>query len=110
MPLYLYELSYTPESLAAQIKNPQDRLETAARPVAEAVGGKIIGGGYAFDDHDVILLVQAPDDESMAAIAVAVGAGGAVRDAKTTKVLSGDQWLAVLKRAGTVAGIYKPAR
>lgn len=27
MPQYLYQAAYTPESLAAQIKNPQDRLE-----------------------------------------------------------------------------------
>ena len=29
MPQYLYQLSYTAESLAAQIQNPQDRIETA---------------------------------------------------------------------------------
>ena len=27
MPQYLYQVAYTSESLAAQIKNPQDRLE-----------------------------------------------------------------------------------
>ena len=27
MPQYLYQVAYTAESLAAQIKNPQDRLE-----------------------------------------------------------------------------------
>jgi hypothetical protein len=27
MPQYLYQVAYTTESLAAQIKNPQDRLE-----------------------------------------------------------------------------------
>jgi hypothetical protein len=26
-PQYLYQVAYTPESLAAQIKNPQDRLQ-----------------------------------------------------------------------------------
>ena len=33
MPMYLFQLSYTAKSLAAQIKNPQDRLETAAHPI-----------------------------------------------------------------------------
>jgi len=110
MPLYLYELSYTAESLAAQIKNPQDRLETAARPAVEAVGGKLIGGGFSFGDHDVVLLFDVPDDENAAAVAAAVAAGGATKAAKTTKLLSGSQWVAALKKASDVAAQYKPVR
>ena len=41
MPLYLYEAAYTAESLAAQIKEPKDRIEVV-KPVFEAVGGKIL--------------------------------------------------------------------
>jgi len=32
MPQYLYQLAYTPESLAAQMKNPQDRVSRAPYP------------------------------------------------------------------------------
>ncbi|HSH06681.1 MAG TPA: GYD domain-containing protein [Burkholderiales bacterium] len=110
MPIYLYELSYTAESIAAQIKAPQDRLETAARPVLQAVGGKLLGGGYAFGDHDVVILYEAPDDESAAAVALAVAGGGAIRSSKTTKLLTGAQWVTSLKKAGTVTSTYKPAR
>jgi hypothetical protein len=35
MALYMYEVAYTPESLAAQIKEPHDRIE-AVRPGLEA--------------------------------------------------------------------------
>ena len=110
VPLYLYELSYTSESVAAQIANPQDRLETAARPVIESVGGRLLGGGFAFGDHDVVLLVEAPDDESIAAVALAVEAGGAIKSAKTTKLLTGAQWVAALKKASTVSSVYQPSR
>ncbi|HUU33658.1 MAG TPA: GYD domain-containing protein [Vicinamibacterales bacterium] len=110
MPHYLYELSYTPESVAAQIKNPQDRIEAAAKPVAAAVGGKILGGGYAFGEHDLVLLMEAPDDESAAAVALAVAAGGTVRSARTTKLLSGSQWVSALQKASGVAAKYKPAK
>lgn len=110
MPLFLYELSYTAESLAAQIKNPQDRLETAALPVIEAVGGKLLGGGFSFGDRDVVILFEAPDDESAAALSAAVAAGGAIESARTTKLLSGSQWVAALKKASNVAARYKPAR
>ncbi|MSQ27870.1 MAG: GYD domain-containing protein [Dehalococcoidia bacterium] len=110
MPLYLYELSYTAESIAAQIKNPQDRLETAARPIIEAAGGKLLGGGFCFGDNDLVILVEAPDDESVAAVAMAVVAGGAVKSARTTKLLSGAQWVAALKKASSLSANYRPAR
>jgi hypothetical protein len=44
MPLYMYQAAYTAESWAAQMKNPQNRVESVGRQVTEAVGGKMIGG------------------------------------------------------------------
>ena len=110
MPQYLYQLSYTAESMAAQIKDPQDRLKTAAMPVLEAVGGKLLGGGFSFGEYDVALMIEAPNDEAAAAIAAAVAAGGAIRSAKTTKLLSGEQWVSALRKAGDVARAYKPSK
>ena len=110
MPTYLYQLTYTPESIAAQIGNPQDRMEAAARPVVESIGGKLLGGGFGFGEYDAVFMMEAPDDESAAAVALAVAAGGAVKSAKTTKLLSGAQWVAALKKASTVAKSYKPSR
>ena len=108
MPLYLIQLSYTSESLIAQIKDPQDRLEVSAKPVLKAAGGKLLGGGFSFGEYDVSVLFEAPDDETAAAVAVAVGAGGAVRSSKTTKLLSGKQWVAALKKAAKVGEVYQP--
>jgi uncharacterized protein with GYD domain len=110
MPQYLYQLAYTPESLAAQIKNPQDRLEVAARPIVEAVGGKLLGGGFSFGEYDVSILIEVADDETAAAVAAAVGAGGAVKAAQTTKLLSGPQWVKALKKASKVVPVYKPSK
>lgn len=110
MPTYLYELAHTAESLKAQIQNPQDRLEAAARPLIEKAGGKLLGGGYSFGDYDVVILYEVPDDETAAAVAMAVGAGGAISRAKTTKLLSGQQWVGALNKAKGAAAQYQPAR
>jgi uncharacterized protein with GYD domain len=110
MAQYLYQVAYTPESLAAQIKNPQDRLELVGKQVSDAVGAKIVAGGYSYGEYDVSVIVEAPDDVTMAAIALAIAAGGAVRAAKTTPLLSGSQWVAALKKAPAVSAQYRPAR
>ena len=110
MPQYLYQVAYTAESLAAQIKKPEDRLEVVAKVIAEAAGAKILGGGYSFGEYDVSAIVEAPDDVTMAAVALAIASAGAVRAAKTTPLLSGSQWVAALKKAPSVSSQYRPAR
>src|SRR5208282_3921048 len=98
MALYMYEVAYTPESLAAQIKEPHDRLE-AVRPALEAMGGKILVGGYPLGEYDVLIIIEAADDTTAASIALAVTAGGAVRSSKTTRLLSGQEWIESLRKA-----------
>jgi uncharacterized protein with GYD domain len=107
---YLYQVAYTAESLAAQIKSPQDRLEVVGKQISDTVGAKILGGGYSFGEYDVSVIVEAADDVTMAAVALAIAAGGAVKAAKTTPLLSGPQWVAALKKAPAVSAQYRPAR
>lgn len=110
MGLYLYEFSYTAEAIAALVKNPQDRLDVAAKPVAAALGGRLVAGGYAFGDVDVVLIVEMPDDVSMAALATLVSAGGALRQGRTTKLMDGASWVSALTKAQHASPSYKPAR
>jgi uncharacterized protein with GYD domain len=110
MPLYMYEAAYTAESLAAQLKNPQNRADAVGRAACEAVGGKLVGSWYCFGDYDLIIIADVPDNESMAAIALAIASGGAIKSAKTTVLMSGAEAVAGMKKADAVAKIYKPAR
>ena len=107
MTQYLYQAAYTPESLAAQMKNPTDRLAQVGAMIEQSVGAKIIAGGFSFGDYDVTLIVEAADDTAMAAVAIALSAGGAGRSGKTTPLLSGDQWVAAMTQASSVT--YTPA-
>ena len=110
MPLYMYQAAYTAESWAAQMKNPQNRVESVGRQVTEAVGGKMIGGWYCLGDYDVILIADVPNIESMAAIAVAIAAGGAIKSSHTTALMTGAELVAGLKKSESVVEGYKPAR
>jgi uncharacterized protein with GYD domain len=98
MPLYLYQVSYTPEAVAALIGEPQDRTD-AVRPAIEALGGKLVAAGYPFGEYDAIVVYEVPDDTSAAAFALAIAAGGAAKSAKTTRLLSGQEWIESLRKA-----------
>jgi uncharacterized protein with GYD domain len=110
MPLYMYQAAYTGESLASQLKNPQNRADAVGHAVCEAVGGTLVGSWYCFGEYDLALVANVPDNASMAAIALAIAAGGAVKSAKTTVLMSGDEAVAGMKKASAVTKIYKPAR
>jgi uncharacterized protein with GYD domain len=110
MPLYMFQFAYTSESWAAQIKNPQNRIEAVGRAATEAAGGKFIGGWLCMGEYDAMLIADVPDIESMAAISLAVAAGGALKGGKTTALMTGAQGVEALKKAGTVAKTYQPAR
>ena len=110
MPLFMYQAAYTSESWAAQIKNPQNRVETVGRQVCEAAGGKFVGAWLCYGEYDLVLIADVPNIESMAAIAVAVAAGGAIKASKTTPLMTGAQGVEALKKADVIAKTYKPAR
>lgn len=106
MPMYLTRFSYTPETWARLSKNPEDRRE-AARAYIESVGGKLHGFWYAFGEYDGYNLWEAPDNVSMAAVAVAIGSGGAISKFDTIVLLSVEEALEALGRVGSV-GYRKP--
>ena len=83
------------------MKNPEDRRE-AAKQYIESVGGKLHGFWYAFGEHDGYNLWEAPDNVSMAATALAIGAGGALSSIETTVLLTVEDTLAALQKASSI--------
>ena len=101
MPLYLSKFSYTPETWARMVGKPEDRRQ-AAQSYIESVGGKLHGFWYAFGTHDGYSLWEAPDNVSMAAVALAISAGGALSAFETTVLLTVDETMDALRKAGQV--------
>lgn len=108
MSFYLFQGRYTADSLKALVETPQDR-EEGARSVIEAVGGKLHNLFFCFGEEDVIALVEAPDDQSMAACALAIGASGAFSGGATTKLLTPAEAKKAMKQAQGASARYKPA-
>ena len=105
MPLYLTRFSYTPETWARLIGNPEDRRK-AAQEYIESVGGSLHGFWYAFGDHDGYTLWEAPDNVSMAAVALAISAGGALSSYQTAVLLTVDEAMEAMRKAEQVR--YRP--
>ena len=101
MALYLSKFSYTPETWARMISAPEDR-RAAAQSYIESVGGKLHGFWYAFGTHDGYNLWEAPDNVSMAAVALAIGSGGALSSLETTVLLTVDETMDALGKAGQI--------
>jgi uncharacterized protein with GYD domain len=97
MPLYLSRFSYTPETWARLIRNPEDRRQ-AAQTYIESVDGKLHGFWYAFGGHDGFTLWEAPDNVSMATVALALSGGGALSSLETTVLLTVDETLEALRK------------
>lgn len=107
MPFYLYQLSYTPDAVKALVATPSDR-EAAARKLIESLGGKLHHLFFAFGPHDVICLIEGPDDQMMAAGAMAVAASGTVSSSSTVKLMTPAEAMAAMQTAGKALGSYKP--
>jgi uncharacterized protein with GYD domain len=105
MPLYLGRFSYTTDAMKALIDEPQDR-SAAAREVAESLGGKLMGFWFAFGEFDGVFLMEAPDNASAAALAMAVGASGALSEVETTVLLDMDEAQEAMRKAA--AATYRP--
>ena len=105
MPMYLSRFSYSPETWARMIQNPEDR-RTAAQAYIESVGGTLHGFWYSFGSRDGVTLWEAPDNVSMAAVALAIGSGGAVTGLETTVLLTVEETMDALRAAQGVS--YSP--
>ena len=106
MPLYLTKFSYTPETWARLIDAPEDR-RSAARQYIESVGGKLHGFWYAFGESDGYNLWEAPDNVSVAAVALAITAGGAISSLETTVLMTVEDTIEALQKAKKI-GYWKP--
>ena len=99
MPYYLVQAAFTKELIESLDEHPHNRLEEV-RPVYEELGVTIREGFLAFGEYDVVLLCEAPDNVHMAAISMAVTAGGAVVHYKTTPLLTWDEGVEAMRIAG----------
>jgi uncharacterized protein with GYD domain len=98
VPKYLIEASYTKEGVAGVAKEGGSGRVEAVRRVTESLGGSVEAFYFAFGDADVYTIIDLPDNEAAAAVALAVNGSGAV-STKTVVLLTPEQIDAAAKRS-----------
>ena len=107
MPRYLLQVAYTPEAWAAQLKNPQNRVEVVGQ-LLQRLGGRFESTYMAFGEYDIVAVMELPDNVSAAAASMVVSAGGAVKAIKTTPLMTVEEGVQALRKGGDVASTYRP--
>jgi len=95
---FLIQAAYTIEAVQALLHNPQDRTSVIQAPV-EKLGGRVHNMFLSFGDYDAVAIIEMPDNVAAAAIALAFASGGAVKNIKTTPLLTGAEAIEAAKKA-----------
>jgi uncharacterized protein with GYD domain len=80
---YLVRASYTAEGAKGLLKDGGSKRVEVVRSLLKAAGATLESIYFALGEHDVYIIADAPDHASIAAIALATNASGAVRVSTT---------------------------
>ena len=91
MPKYLIEASYSQAGLKALVKDGGTGRRAAVEAATKALGGRVESMYFAFGTSDVYVIVEAPDNITAAAFALAVGGTGVAAHLKTIVLLTPEE-------------------
>ncbi len=77
MPKYLFHGSYTQEGLKGLLKEGGSKRREAAEQAIKSAGGTLEAYYFAFGDNDFYVISEMPDNVSVTAASLVIGAGGA---------------------------------
>lgn len=89
MPTFISFLNWTDQGIR-NVKDAPNRAE-AARATLKSLGAELKDVYVTTGDHDILLIVDAPDGDVMAKFALAIGGQGNVRT-KTVRGFSEDEF------------------
>ena len=98
MPKYLFQGSYTLEGVRGILRDGGSKRRAAAQQALESVGGKVEAFYFTFGKNDVVAIVDAPDNVSVAAVSLAIAAAGGF-NGHTTVLLTPEETDEAVKKA-----------
>jgi uncharacterized protein with GYD domain len=104
MPKYMVQASYTTEGTKGLLKEGGTGRRAAVEKLVSSLGGQLESMYYAFGENDVFLVLDFPDQVSMAAVAMTVKSTGTV-NTKATVLLTPEE----IDRAADKPTDFRPA-
>jgi uncharacterized protein with GYD domain len=98
MPMFLVEASLTTEGVKGVQSEGGTARREAVKTAIASVGGELEAFYFGFGDRDVYVLADFPDNQSAAAMALAVNSSGAVTS-RTVVLLTPEDVDAAAKRS-----------
>ena len=89
MPTYMTLIRYTQQGIES-IKDSPARLDTA-RSLFKSLGAEIKSFYLAMGKYDLIVILEAPDDETATKLAMTIGSTGAIRT-ETSRIFTEDEY------------------
>jgi uncharacterized protein with GYD domain len=96
MQTYVALVNWTAEGLA-DFRNSVEKYEAAVEEFAE-FDVRFLDHYWTLGEHDMVAVVEAPDDESLAAAVLRAGAGGNIRT-RTMRAFSRHEMRGVIDKA-----------
>jgi len=97
VPTYITLLNWTDQGIQ-NFKESPARTDAAAE-LAESLGAKLVQTYWTIGQYDIVGIVEAPDDETATAFALAVGARGGVRST-TLRAFGRQEMEGIIAKAG----------
>jgi uncharacterized protein with GYD domain len=79
MPKFLLMASYTADGVKGVMKDGGTKRKQAAEAALKSVGGRVEAVYFALGEYDLYAVVDAPDNATVTAAAMAINASGAAR-------------------------------
>jgi uncharacterized protein with GYD domain len=103
MPRFLYIVNYAPEGARALMASGGSARQTVVEKTAAGLGGRLHTFDFSFGGDDAYTIVDLPDNEAAAALALTVSSSGVAR-VRTVVLLTPEQ----IDRASQLHPDYSP--
>jgi len=108
MTIFITQVRSTAEAMAGLLAKPEDRAAAVGK-LAKAAGGKLISYYFTFGEYDFLIILEGPDEKTMASALIVAGASGGVTNLKTTVAMTSAEMKKCFAAAGDIGKGFRPA-
>lgn len=101
MTTFMIQASYTKEAIATLVQSPQDRMAGVAQ-LAETLGGRLVCGYFSLGEHDVVIIVDLPDEQAALTAVLAAHTPGHLKSTTTTTLYTTEEAMAAMGKANSL--------